>query len=406
MLCLVPKSLAQTVEDDVLLVEIVSQQSRDLYANDTLPVGDSAIVLSDTLWQYYPHPLCIPLMYIPETMPSLRDTAFQEEYTIANIRRNARRYITHNHADLYVSISDTNRLKAVENSTMKVHRAIVKDFEEDQLDATRALRNLRSPWRKEANLALQVTQNYATENWQQGGVNAFAMLWNAKAFANYKQDNISWQNSVEWRVGLSTVSGDTIHKINTTDDVFQIYSKLGYQVHPKWYITMFVDFRTNLFPSFQKNSNKVNTTFFTPIRYAMGVGLDYKPIKGLSINLSPATYKLVYANLEDPEMVDVTTFGIEQGERMLNEIGSSLRVEWKWRPLREIELETKFYFFTNYKQIETELEIDVDFIINKYLSAKLMLHPRYDGTIEIVTDKKERVQFKELISVGFSHTFR
>jgi hypothetical protein len=60
MLCLVPKSLAQTVEDDVLLVEIVSQQSRDLYANDTLPVGDSAIVLSDTLWQYYPHPLCIP----------------------------------------------------------------------------------------------------------------------------------------------------------------------------------------------------------------------------------------------------------------------------------------------------------------------------------------------------------
>ena len=142
------------------------------------------------------------------------------------------------------------------------------------------------------------------------------------------------------------------------------------------------------------------------IRYAMGVGLDYKPIKGLSINLSPATYKLVYANLEDPEMVDVTTFGIEQGERMLNEIGSSLRVEWKWRPLREIELETKFYFFTNYKQIETELEIDVDFIINKYLSAKLMLHPRYDGTIEIVTDKKERLQFKELISVGFSHTFR
>ena len=114
----------------------------------------------------------------------------------------------------------------------------------------------------------------------------------------------------------------------------------------------------------------------------------------------------VYANLEDPEMVDVTTFGIEQGERMLNEIGSSLRVEWKWRPLREIELETKFYFFTNYKQIETELEIDVDFIINKYLSAKLMLHPRYDGTIEIVTDKKERLQFKELISVGFSHTFR
>lgn len=406
LVCLVPTVLAQAIEDDVILIGLVSQQSHDLHANDTLPVGDSVIVLCDTAWERYPHPLCMPLMYVPEMLPSLRDTSSKVEYSIAEIRRNARRYITHHHADLYVSVSDTTRLKSVENCTMRVQRAIVKDIEEDRLDAARTIRNLRSPWRREANLALQVTQNYATENWQQGEVNAFSMLWNAKAFANYKKDNISWQNSAEWRLGLSTVSGDTIHKINTTDDVFQLYSKLGYQVHPKWYITMFVDFRTNLFPSFQKNSNKINTTFFTPIRYTMGVGLDYKPIRGLSINLSPATYKLVYANCNDPELVDVNTYGIEVGEKMTNEIGSSLRVEWKWRPLREIELETKFYFFTNYKQIETELEVDVDFIINKYLSAKLMLHPRYDGTIEDVTDTKERLQFKELISVGFSHTFR
>jgi hypothetical protein len=274
------------------------------------------------------------------------------------------------------------------------------------VDAKRAMRNIKSSCRKEANLSLQVTQNYATDNWQQGGVNAFSMLWNAKAFANYKKDNISWQNNAEWRVGLSTVSNDTVHKLNTTDDVFQIYSKFGYQVHKKWYLTLSADFRTNLFPSFKKNSNKLNTTFLTPIRYTMGVGVDYKPIKGLSINLSPATYKMVYVNVVDTMHVTVADFGIEAGNDMLNEIGSSLRVEWKWRPLREIEMETKFYFFTNYKQIETELEIDVDFLINRYLSAKLILHPRYDGTIENVTDRKEKLQFKELISVGFSHTFR
>jgi hypothetical protein len=138
----------------------------------------------------------------------------------------------------------------------------------------------------------------------------------------------------------------------------------------------------------------------------MGAGIDYKPIKGLSINLSPATYKLVYANIYNSERVDVTSYGIAEGQNIIHEIGSSLRVEWRWKPLREIELETKFYFFTNYKQIETELELDVDFIINRFLSAKLMIHPRYDGTIENVTDQKEKVQFKELISVGFAHTFR
>jgi hypothetical protein len=115
---------------------------------------------------------------------------------------------------------------------------------------------------------------------------------------------------------------------------------------------------------------------------------------------------LVYANIADANRINVTEYGIEEGKNILNEIGSALRVEWKWKPLREIHLDTKFYFFTNYKQIETELEINVDFIINRYLSAKLMLHPRYDGTVEQVTDHRSQIQFKELISVGFAHTFR
>ena len=138
----------------------------------------------------------------------------------------------------------------------------------------------------------------------------------------------------------------------------------------------------------------------------MGIGVDCKIMKGLNINLSPVTYKMIYANVVDPEYVNVTDFGLATNQNLLNEVGSSLRLEWKWKPIREIELETKFYFFTNYKQIETELEVDVDFIINRYMSAKLILHPRYDGTVENVTDQKSQLQFKELVSVGFAHTFR
>ena len=392
------------MDEDAFLLELVAQQSRDLH-RDTVVVGDTVMVVCDTIWQHYPHPLCIPLMYVPQ-MRSLSDTTSEDRYSIANIRRNALRYITRNHANLYVSVSDPNRLKSIEIGTTKVQRAIIKDMEEDKLDAARAIRDASSPWKREANLSLQMTQNYATENWHQGAANAFSLLWASKAFANYKKGNISWENNAEWRMGISTVSEDTLRKMNTTDDIFLIYSKFGYQVHDKWYVALFTEFRTNFFPNYKKNSTQLNTTFLTPIRYSVGVGVDYKPLEGLSVNLSPATYKLVYANLADATRVDVAEYGIEAGKNMLNEIGSSLRVEWKWKPLREIELETKFYFFTNYKQIETEMEIDVDFIINRYLSTKLILHPRYDGTIEKVTNQKSKLQFKELISVGFSHTFR
>lgn len=398
-------SQVQTSDSDVLLLELVAQQGRELH-RDTLVMHDSVVVVCDTMWKRYPHPLCLPLMYVPELLPSLSDTMPKNPYSIAAIRRNARRYITMYHADLYTAVSDPNRLKDVEIGHGKVQRAIVRDIQEDALDAARALRDMNSPWRRQANLSLQLTQNYATENWHQGAANAFAMLWAAKAFANYNKGNLSWENNAEWRVGVSTVSGDTLRKMNTTDDIFQIYSKFGYQVHKHWYVSMFADFRTNFFPNFQKNSNHLNTTFLTPIRYNMGLGIDYKPLKGLSVNISPVTYKLTYALNTDVERIDVNELGIETGNNMLNEVGSSVRVEWKWRPLREIELETKFYFFTNYKKVETELEIDVDFYINKYMSAKLLLHPRYDGTVESTTDDKSRLQFKELISVGFAHTFR
>lgn len=385
--------LDKALDEDAILLGLVAQQGQELHANDTA-------------WEQYPHPLCIPLMYVPPTFRALMDTTEDDLYSIDNIRANARRYITQHHSDMYVSISDPKRMKKLQMGHMQVQRAMIKDIEEDLLDKKRALRDQKTNWRRQLNLSLQITQNYATNNWYQGAANAFAMLAGVKGYANYKDEHIVWENSGEWRAGLSTVSGDSLRVIKVTDDVFRLNTKFGFQVHAKWYISAVGEFKTNFWPNYRTNSSQLSTTFLTPIRFNLGVGVDYKPIKGLSVNISPATYKMVYATISDAERVNVSDFGIEAGKNILNELGSSLRVDWKWRPLREIEMEANFYFFTNYQRVETELELDVNFIINRYLSAKLMMHPRYDSTIELAEGQKNKLQFKELISVGFSHTFR
>ena len=385
--------LDKALDEDAILLGLVAQQGQELHANDTA-------------WEQYPHPLCIPLMYVPPTFRALMDTTEDDLYSIDNIRANARRYITQHHSDMYVSISDPKRMKKLQMGHMQVQRAMIKDIEEDLLDKKRALRDQKTNWRRQLNLSLQITQNYATNNWYQGAANAFAMLAGVKGYANYKDEHIVWENSGEWRAGLSTVSGDSLRVIKVTDDVFRLNTKFGFQVHAKWYISAVGEFKTNFWPNYRTNSSQLSTTFLTPIRFNLGVGVDYKPIKGLSVNISPATYKMVYATISDADRVNVSDFGIEAGKNILNELGSSLRVDWKWRPLREIEMEANFYFFTNYQRVETELELDLNFIINRYLSAKLMMHPRYDSTIELAEGQKNKLQFKELISVGFSHTFR
>ena len=383
---------AQVVDEDDILLELVAQQSRDIHANDTL-------------WKQYISPLCLPLMYIAEPIHTLRDTT-EDRTSLSAIRMNARRYVTTHCANLYVAVYDPSKIEVIDDEPIKIPRAIVRDMEEDQLDIARALRDRNSYWRKEINLSAQITQNYASENWYQGAVNSFAMLTSVKGFINYKRKNLVWENTGEWRTGFSTVSGDSLRKVNTTDDIFRLSSKVGYQVHKQWYISLMGEFRTNFWNTWRKNKRTLASSFLTPVRFTLGLGVDYQPIKGLNINLSPAAYKLVYALRDNPDLVDVTEYGIEEGSDLLSEFGSSVRVDWKWKPLRELEMETKFYFFTNYHRVETELELDFNFIINRYLSAKVMLHPRYDSTTEVKEGRKSKLQFKELISVGFSHTFR
>jgi hypothetical protein len=232
------------------IISVDTTDSLDIHLpNDSLNIIDS-LDMVDTTELTCVHPLCLPLMYVPDTFLSIKDTTTEDAYTIYAIRRKALRYITTHHADLYVSISDPNRLKKLAVGKSKMRKILEDEDDDQQPYIKRDVYGKPRYWKRKAYLSLQLTQNYATNNWYQGAVNAFTMLGNVKANANYKKDNISWENTLEWRVGVSTIAGDTVHKLNTTDDRLQIYSKFGYQVHKQWYVSMFADFKTNLLPNF------------------------------------------------------------------------------------------------------------------------------------------------------------
>ena len=43
------------MDEDAFLLELVAQQSQELH-RDTMIMGDSVWVVSDTIWDTYPHP--------------------------------------------------------------------------------------------------------------------------------------------------------------------------------------------------------------------------------------------------------------------------------------------------------------------------------------------------------------
>ena len=251
---------------------------------------------------------------------------------------------------------------------------------------------------------LQVTQNYVTNNWYQGGSSSFAGLGTAKGQISYISDQFTWENTGEWRIGGTTIANDSLHKVNTTDDVFRVYTKANLRIIPKLFASVSGELETRLLPTYRSNSNELKSGPFSPVRFNAAVGIDWKPVKGLSLSVSPLSYKVVH--IHDTARVRVKDYGLKEGQQTQHNIGSSVRLEYTWKPVREVELEMRFFTYTNYKDVEIDLEVNCDFIINRFLSARLQLHPRYDSSVIMKGDKHAKLQFRELLSIGFAHKFR
>ncbi|MCE5331872.1 MAG: DUF3078 domain-containing protein [Bacteroidales bacterium] len=261
----------------------------------------------------------------------------------------------------------------------------------------------RDPWTRKANTMIQFSQNYVSNNWYQGGNQNIAILGILTGQLNYDdKKNIQWDNNAEWRMGFNSVDGDTLRVLNTNDDNLKINSKLGLKAGGKWFYSGSVDFSTQLFHNYKAvNSPEMKASLLTPVRLNIGVGLDYKYKKLFSLAFSPISYKYIYVN--DTINVNQNLFGIEKGKNVLSEIGSSFKGVLSYAPAREIQIDSKLSFYTNYEKVEIDWEIVGNFTINRFLSTRISLNPRYDNTQILAAGDKARLQFKELLSFGFSY---
>ena len=382
------KAVGDEAEEQILL-DLLHRQALLIKAhNDSVQAVQDSILHADSTWLALQDSLRVVAQLRREQ--ELRDSIAREEEELRRLKSQLIKAEELHHDTALVETDDNVK-------------ALMEDAEEDRQRILRSRKGY-GPWYKQATGLVQFSQGYVSGNWYQGGNSSFAMYANVKGIIKYDAKKwVTWENTGEWQEGFSTALGDSLRKINMTDDVFKIYSKLNVRIKAeKLYGSFSIDFQTPFFNTWKENTNTLKTGTFTPIRFNWALGVDYKPIKNMSMVFAPLAYKLVYA--KDTINVDRSVYGINSGN-MLSTFGSSVRFEWKWRPLREIYLETVFYAYTNYKMFEVDWEITCDFIINRYMSARVMLHPRYDSSAIVEGDTHAKMQFKELISIGFAHKF-
>jgi len=277
-------------------------------------------------------------------------------------------------------------------------------------------------WRIKSEANFIMNQTYIS-SWVAGGQSSVSAALDITGFADYKNDAIKMTSSnfIRIKYGLIKPGREEIRK---SLDNFEINSKVNHKAFGKFDFSAVLLFKTQL--TVTKDYTVVTnppriSNFMNPATLTVGFGLDYKPDKKTSINVSPLSYKATM--ILDTASYDETKYGIPKGRRVLNEPGASVMITNEYSPFKMLTLTNRLQLFTNYIDKPQNIDIDWELIatakLNWFTDMRVNTHMIYNDNILIplvdshgkpildggVQRKGKRLQFKELVGLSFVFRF-
>lgn len=282
-------------------------------------------------------------------------------------------------------------------------------------------------WKFSGSNSLNLTQNYATDNWFQGKANHYNLQGIVAIDANFNnQRKITWENRLDLQLGFQTNNETEQNKFKPTNNLLRLNSKLGFKAAKNWYYAFNVKAETQLVPNYQYKKVKekddagvereymqrnVITDFLTPLNVDISVGIDWKwNLKRFtgSLYVAPCTYNVKYVD----RLELATRYGIDADHRTKSTFGPSATAKFNWKIAENIKWDSRLYWISNLHYTNVEFENTITFSINKYLTSKFYFYPRFNDQ-----NVKNRMpdadgkhtgtywMFKEWLSLGVSYNW-
>lgn len=265
-----------------------------------------------------------------------------------------------------------------------------------------------SPWTREGNLGLKLTQVSLT-NWAAGGDNSVAFDFQGAYQANYKKGKHLWNNRLELAYGLNRIGEDGTKKAN---DKIYLNSNYGYSIAKSWYASAFATFQTQFSPGYDYSISKDISVseFMSPAYLTTGLGFTYEPNKIFTVVLSPASWRGTFV-LND-RLSDKGAYGVDPGKHLLSSFGANLKGEVRYEFMKNMTVYSRLDLYSDYlhkpQNIDVNWEVQINMAINKWFSTTLTTNLVYDDDVKIAQKdgtKGPRVQFKEILGVGLQFNF-
>ena len=280
-----------------------------------------------------------------------------------------------------------------------------------------------SSWKSKGLFTLNMGQTSFT-NWAPGGDNNLSLNSLLLYDLVYQKDIVSWVNHIDLEFG-SMIYFD--RKPKKTNDKIYFSSKLGYKASKNWNYSLFYSLGSQFVNGYKYPNDSVPISrFMAPAYLMMGLGMDYKPNKNLSILLSPFTNKITIVNDDDlaakgafgmePPQLDTAGNILVPAKKFKSEPGGFVKFYYHQQIKDNFKFSTRLELFAPYYRKPVNLDVRWNIFssyqITKGLAITFVIDLVYDEEAIIKEDingdgKDEivgpRTQVKESLGIGLSY---
>ena len=283
-------------------------------------------------------------------------------------------------------------------------------------------------------------------NWAAGGDNTVSLAAFVDANANYKKNEMFWNNRLQLDYGFLYASSKPIIQKNT--DRIYLESKWGYKTEAmkNFYFSANYDFKSQFAPGYEYKTPSVEglenlpmkdkvqawmdarkplSGILSPAYTNLALGIDWTPAKWLSVNFAPLTggfvivedvrFRQSYSMPLRQEWEGITEGVPTDGSQLRSarfEFGAQLKVDAKVNVNDNFSYSTQVVLFSNYLDKPQNLRVNwdnrIDWKLAKYFSFTVTTNLIYDDKVMIFSEKDgkthQRIQFKESVAFGFTYT--
>ncbi len=304
------------------------------------------------------------------------------------------------------------------------------------------------------------------QNWAAGGdAQSHNLRAFIDANANYKKDEIFWKNRLQLDFGFLYASSKPL--LQKSDDRIYLESKFGYNLAKNVFLSANYDFKSQFARGFEyktpsgtpegadgefsteqwKGARVLKSNWLAPAYTNLAIGLDWDVAKWFSMSFAPLTGGFVivqdaelrkaYGMARDKDYeAELEAKGLSYDTALANykanasdenlaelkkfykssrfELGAQLKLNFNVTVNDNFKFTSQVVAFTDYLMmnkvdkgyIRLNWDNRIDFSLTKFLSLNFITNMIYDSKVMIAGKdgvEKQRVQWKEGLSIGFTY---